>query len=282
MQKIHPLFILIILLWLFPEKLFSQKDKTGEIIILGVVHNENENRNAQIMLPILKEINPDIILSETDTLSGYFKSDYSIIKPPLWYQVFRKIGFAKQMLPEAEVLYLFRKKKKEVIIYPFDIAIEKRNNYVKKQNKFQKNLIQDLNKLNNEGLIPEAFHPQQKLLITYTQYLYEITQQGYVEINRTVVTDSIRDMMHLEYNYLPALLDTASMLKKYKTEYMESKDYWELRNKKMAENILFFMQKHPGKRILIITGLLHKYILIDLLKPAQKNNSFYLYDCCNR
>jgi hypothetical protein len=256
--------------------LFSQHAAEAEIIIFGVFHNENEHRNAQLLLPLIRHLNPDIILAETDTLSGYFTAGYQLRKPPLWYKLFLKAGFAKKMPPEDEVLYLLKKENKNLIFYPFDIAIKNRGKYVKHDKAFEKQFINDLNATYDTGGIPGIFAEQHKNLIHYSNYLFSFEHTGYEFMNRPVVTDSIRDLMEQEYAYLPALLDTATPLKKYKVPYMERKAYWEERNQKMAENILFFLQRHEGKRILVLTGLLHKYILTDLLKPKEEMHSFKL------
>jgi hypothetical protein len=57
------------------------------IYIIGVIHSENQFRNIDSLLKILKDIKPDLILSETDSLSGYFKSDYTLVEPPKWYKM---------------------------------------------------------------------------------------------------------------------------------------------------------------------------------------------------
>jgi hypothetical protein len=64
---------------------------------------------------------------------------------------------------------------------------------------------------------------------------------------------------------MPDLIDTIERLKPFRKKYIEDMNYWQHRNEVMAINISYFAGKHPGKRIVVITGLLHKYILLDLL-----------------
>jgi hypothetical protein len=283
-KKVKKNIILIhtfISICILPNLLFSQPIPPAEIIIFGVFHNENEYRNSQLLLPLIKQLNPDIILSETDTLSGYFTADYQLKKPPIWYKIFSKAGLAQKMPPEHEVLYLLKKENENMVFYPFDIAIQNRRKYVKTDKAFEKKYINDLNTTYDTGGIPEIFAEQHKNLIHYSNYLFSLGNTGYEFMNRPIITDSIRNLMALEYAYLPVLLDTIAALNKYKSTYMERKAYWEVRNQKMADNILSFVRMHPGKRIVVLTGLLHKYILTDLLKPKQQIHAFKLKEWMN-
>ena len=44
------------------------------------------------------------------------------------------------------------------------------------------------------------------------------------------------------------------------------RDQWNIRNKIMADNIVKADKEYTGKRLVVVTGATHRYILRDLLK----------------
>ncbi|WP_202967931.1 hypothetical protein [Chryseobacterium kwangjuense] len=47
--------------------------------------------------------------------------------------------------------------------------------------------------------------------------------------------------------------------------------FWDLRNQTMAKNIYKTAETHPGKKIVVLTGFLHRYYLLKELKRINKN-----------
>jgi len=58
-------------------------------------------------------------------------------------------------------------------------------------------------------------------------------------------------------------------LQPYSNWFNAAIDYWELRNKKMCQNIARALNDNNGKTIIILTGLMHKYYLTDFLKQKE-------------
>jgi uncharacterized iron-regulated protein len=62
------------------------------------------------------------------------------------------------------------------------------------------------------------------------------------------------------------------------TEYVEfaqiNKDYWDTRNKAMAQNILRQVRLNPNKKIVVLNGFYHRYFLIDELKKYEQKHEF--------
>lgn len=97
--------------------------QTPELYIVGLSHAASANRNADSLLEIARYINPDLILVETDTLSGYFRENYQLVAPPHWYRTAGKLKIAASMPPEMEFVYNYRNLDSQVLILPFDMAI---------------------------------------------------------------------------------------------------------------------------------------------------------------
>jgi hypothetical protein len=249
-----------------------------KIYIIGVVHSENKFRNTDSLLNILKDIKPDLILSEVDTLSGYFKSDYTLVQPPKWYKIARKLKLGRKMPPEMDLLYKYRELNSSVLIYPFDMPIENRKQYVKNI-KYKKNLwVTSLNLAFNKNELPDSIVSTHKNYIGFNTWFYDICQTGYFLMNRRVATDSIRQMMKLENEYYPKLFNSVQHLSEYKKWYTDDDAFWKLRNDVMAKNIIRFADTNNAKTVVVFTGLLHKYILTDLLNSYNTGQKYELVE----
>ena len=79
--------------------------------------------------------------------------------------------------------------------------------------------------------------------------------------------DSVIKIKHTVYYEI-----VPQILAKYKGYEMAASDFtflgeqWRRRNEIMAENIIKAAKQYPGKRLVVITGCEHRYILRDLLK----------------
>jgi len=254
----------------------SIANQKAKIYLIGVVHTENKYRNADSLYDILLHIKPDLILSETDTLSGYFKPDFTMVQPPKWYTTARKLNIGRKMPPEMEVLYTYKKNDTSVAILPFDIDIINRKKSVLENNANEIKWIDDLNKVDRLGKIPAALKRLHENVEQYSNYYIELLPKSYRDINRKAVSDSIRELMIRENEYFPKVIDAVPELKEYKNWYTEHSAYWQLRNKTMRDNILKMMEMKKAKKVVVLTGLLHKYYLTDLLTEVKDQFNFEL------
>jgi hypothetical protein len=262
-----------------PGQALKRLDSTrAKIYIIGVVHTENSFRNTDSLLTILKAIRPDLILSETDTLSGYFKSDYTLVEPPKWYKIARKLNAARKMPPEMDLLYRYKETDTAALVYPFDMPIPNRRKYVAVEREHEMKWVAALNQAAEKGLIPDSLSPFHQQFITYNNWFFEIGQSSYAVMNRTVTTDSIRGMVKIENDYFPRLLHSVQSLSAFKTWYAESNQFWVLRNETMSKNIIRFIEMTKPQKVVVLTGLLHKYYLTDLLNAGNKANQYELVE----
>ena len=258
-------FLLFILCIILGNYLKAQQKSYSALHIIGLFHNANKQRTTDSLLNKLQSIGPDIILSEMDTTSNMFRGDFTLRNPPWWYQLAVKLHLSKKMIPEHAVLYSYRQINKDIHIFPFDISIPKRRKYVRKNKKFEASLVKALNRANEKGEIPEQFHETFKTYVSLNNYLFNLSTYGYSFINRPEVTDSLRILMQVEYSFMPELIETIPRLMSFWERYEKEMKYWQHRNEVMVKNIRYFADKHPGKKMVVLTGLLHKYILLDLL-----------------
>ncbi|OCA77648.1 hypothetical protein BBH99_11505 [Chryseobacterium contaminans] len=58
----------------------------------------------------------------------------------------------------------------------------------------------------------------------------------------------------------------------YREGFKLMSGFWDLRNQTMAQNIYNTTVKHPHKKIVVLTGFLHRYYLIKELNRLNKGN----------
>lgn len=271
-------FFTTIHIFVIGQHLKNEDSTKTQIYIIGVTHTENQFRNSDSLLNILKQINPDLVLSEHDTLSGYFKSDYTLVQPPKWYKVARKLNIGRKMPPEMDLLYKYQELNKSVFIYPFDMAIVNRKKYVAIQKEKENQWVSALNYASSNGKIPDSILSYHKKYIGFNNWFFEISKLGYFSMNRQVVTDSIRQMMKFEKEYFPKLFEYVKPLAEYKELHTENTNDWLLRNETMTKNIVRFIEFTNAKKVVILTGLLHKYILTDLLNSYNTEGKYELVE----
>ena len=97
-------------------------------------------------------------------------------------------------------------------------------------------------------------------------------------MNRTVITDSIRQMMKLENEYFPRVIDSVQILSGYKQWNNQNTNDWFIRNDIMTKNIIKYIERFKPKKVVVFTGLLHKYILTDLLNYYNNQQNYKLVE----
>jgi hypothetical protein len=239
------------------------------IIIIGTYHPGNKNMTGDSLYTLIKKISPDAILTEAITYK---------MKIPFFVKIAISLGIAHHTIE-----YYAEKKISEngsyPTIYSYDINMN-RSQYVKETSKKNKRMWRDINKFINS---PKISVQQKNIFIKYISidnFLrnYYTTKDLYA-INRQNIIDSSEKRMEILYNDILPILKANTSVKKW-ADYLESeKKFWDYRNIKMAENIIAIIKSQvKNRRIIILSGFLHKYYLQKLLIPLQKENNFKLKD----
>jgi hypothetical protein len=250
----------------------SSDSSKPRIYVIGVVHTETKYRNADSLLIILKDIRPDLILSEMDTVSGYFRPDYSLVKPPGWYKAARKLRLARKMGPEFEVLYSYLKQDPTVRIHPYDIDIPNRKNYTREEHDW----IEALEKAYDQGELPAELDSTYKDYIKLFELYYHMNGLSYSQLNRRTLSDSMRNNLMMEERLSKKLVQEAAVLAPYRDWQTLHFMNWNHRNQVMADNIIRFIEKTGAKKVVVFTGLLHKYSLTDTLGSGDNRQRYTL------
>jgi pheromone shutdown protein TraB len=251
-------FILLIVMFCSFSS-YSHKLPKTEIIIIGTVHKATEAYSEDTLFHILERIHPDVILREH----------------PVSWSVDSFLEEAKKFeYPGLETVALLKyiEKAPSVLLRNYDIA--GRNKFYKEIDYFekQKKLFGDLKELDDSNKLDGLEEVLLERFYIFFRIIHAIAEENIRVINSTS-TDSV---LSLEEEYLMddilKVTEIVPELNKFSNYVTVSKNFWEKRNRKMAEHIIEYSKEFQGKRMVVITGFEHRYPLRKQLYESEETN----------
>lgn len=265
-QNFMKQILIIIFLFLVSNICLSQEAKT-EIYIIGNIHDSVPNYNPTILFQILNNIKPDIILHEVDSEG---MKDYET-----------NFGLGGNEI-KASNLYL--KKFPQTLRFPFDF--EGRNKYRKEKGMVPTDnlTVKLIDSLYNAKKLSIQQTNTYETFKNITNDLIKIAELSPENFNNSK-TDSIAEKR--QYYQYQKLLEITNERPEFSENYVTKPDgknisykdgfklmskFWDLRNQTMAKNIYDIVEKYPNKKIVVLTGFLHRYYLIKQLRELNSGN----------
>lgn len=239
--------------------------KLTQVIIIGTIHDKhykNPNYSPDVLKNIILSLKPDVILNELP-LSQVDPNGRPI-------EVLRKKNFENGPECWAIDTTAIQLGIKQI---PFDRP--DRQEYREKTNYFErdKRAKEMLRKWGNEITNKDSNSLEIKIVM---QINYAGQAVNFLDLNAGPEIINSEGYDSITMLKLSTLYDiTPFLLKKYPgyettaDDYLFEKQEWQERNKIMADNIIKAAKEYPGKRLVVITGSTHRYILRDLLKNAD-------------
>ncbi|MDQ0780162.1 hypothetical protein [Chryseobacterium sp. W4I1] len=262
MKNILNLFLLLLASFCFSQS------KT-EICIIGNIHDSVPNYHPKILFSILDKVKPDIILHEVDSKG---MKEYE-----------SGIGITENEI-KASNSYL--KKYPGTLRFPFDF--EGRNQYRKDRgmvptDNLTVKLIDSLYKA--KQLAPSEMKIYESFTNT-TKDLMKIAELSPENFNNTATDQLSEKRQNAQYSELLKIVEARPEFANrfvvkpngekisYRNGFKLMSGFWDLRNHTMAQNIYKIAEKYPGKKIVVLTGFLHRYYILKELKRI--NNGTYV------
>jgi len=242
-----------------PQK--QPQAKKTQVIIIGTLHKFHYN-NSKYPPEVLKEIilalKPDAILNELPL---------SLVDPngrPI-ESIRSKSGSCPDAWAADEAAMELGVRQ-----IPYDRPDRqdnfKKTNFFERREIASKSLTKWVEWLKKEN--PECFDLKITQLWDYAyetkDYLFE--NFGPEIINSDAYDSAVRMVYLFWFDVLPDVIKNYPSYKSLVDHYHFERDQWNTRNKIMADNIIKAVKEYPGKRLVVITGATHRYILRDLLK----------------
>ncbi|MCR9067049.1 MAG: DUF5694 domain-containing protein [Cytophagales bacterium] len=248
----------------FPEEIHAKTET--EVYLIGTRHTPKDHYNQDTVYRYLEKLQPDLILLELD--SGFFRGD----------RLKRKYTFVMRIYPflrkywnlEMLAATKYAKYHPKTALAPYDWEGRKEI-YREVRGKKRSEMFVALFNMKTDT-VKRIFL---ELAILYKHYRESTTIHHFNSIDNDKI-----DMRsaHLDYSLIPQMVLATDSLKEHHEFARKFQYYWPSRNEEMAENILRAIKLNPNKRIAILTGSRHRYLLQDLLKPKEETAKFKLLD----
>ena len=250
--------IFLLLFLLTTNFSFSQRQapKT-ELLIIGTIYNGNKHFNHKTLYNNIKKYNPDIILWEQ---SDVFEPVFGL----------RTASVLKIWKPGIEQLALqkYSRFNKNCKILPFDTAIASRKKYLQQMEKTGKAFFDRLNNSNMSAADSIVYADYANKRNNFYEFIVDTSLQ---RINKADIIEISGNLYHLEEKYILPLgkkyIADTFLLKQFEDELK----FWIARNNYMVKQIKNYATQYPGKRIIILTGLNHKYYLQEKLLEQKES-----------
>ncbi|MBC3539335.1 hypothetical protein ACFSC6_17495 [Rufibacter sediminis] len=227
-----------------------------KVWLIGTAHEENKYINPDSLLNIFHTIKPDLILLELE--DEHFTKDfqYNVEKYPLKYFLTTNENIASYKYQQQNGIQL----------RPFDLNgrhdFYKKENYLEQENK----LFREMLDLYKKDKFSDVCKADFEILLTVLQSNSELNFHSLREANTAAATKFLALKNKVSFDLMLSIVLRTNELKNWLRFAKLRKDYWDVRNKAMAENILRYVNEFKGKEIIVLVGNDHKYALLDLLK----------------
>ncbi|AZB08774.1 hypothetical protein EG344_07995 [Chryseobacterium sp. G0162] len=256
---------LVFFFFLMTTFYFSQ-NKT-EIYVIGNIHDSVPNYHPTILFDILNKIKPDIILHEVDSQG---MKEYETDKDLKGNEII------------ASNRYL--KKFPNTLRLPFDF--ENRNQYRRDKgmvptDNLSVKLIDSLYKAKKLSP-PEA--EEYEIFLNTTKELMKKAELSPENFNNTTTDKISEKRQNAQYSGLSKITENRKEFSErfvtkpdgekisYKSGFKLMSGFWDLRNQTMAQNIYTVSIRYPHKKIVVLTGFLHRYYLLKELNKLNNGN----------
>lgn len=242
----------------------AQTSTKTQLYIIGTVHESSAILNPDMLFEIVDKIRPDILLQEND--SEQIKDYAKEIRPTSNEQT-------------ATLRYLEKYPKTRNLPFEF----EGRNQYRKDRGMVPADhlTIQLIDSLYQVGKLSAANKAIYEKYKEANKALLDFSKTDIKTLNSIAFEALNRYRQTLQHHEIPKIANSEVIFaEKYITKPNSQKisyrdgyqlwcNFWDLRNNTMAINIIKHANKYSGKKIVVLTGVQHKYYLKELLDKYQ-------------
>ncbi len=259
------LYIFLSFLFVLPCVRAQSLASKPEILIIGTVHSGNKKITHNSLYNTLAKFQPDLILWEDEEdfkyVFGLFTAyRLKIARPPM----------------EQLALQKYKRYHKKVPMLGFDTTIKPRKTYIKNLITTYDNFHESLGlvKMNTIDSLQYA-----NFVRLQDDYFNQFMFSSLSFINQDSVYKKSLVIKQME-NHIASLADNYNIDSTILASYKLQNKFWIIRNDYMVNKIIEIVKNYAPKKIAVITGLSHKYYLMDKLKENH-NFSFSSFEFKN-
>ncbi|WP_456437145.1 hypothetical protein [Psychroserpens sp.] len=256
-----------------PKSKTSSKDNRTKVHIVGTMHFETDKIKRLDFYNLIDNISPSIILYESDsvTLKRILK------KRDYFFRVMRAFQNKKEI--EKPVTLTYIENNLNCVVLPYEWELRDKYHRKHKLRKRSKKMINAVIKLNSENLLTNEQSTIINRFLELNRELMKIEQDATIaDINNSTTDSILKQRQYYIYTKIPEIVTDRKELSKYLDFVAIYMNYWDIRNKAMAQNILKQIKLNPNKVIVVLNGFYHRYYLIDELKKYENEYEFTIKD----
>lgn len=231
----------------------------NRVWLIGTAHEEQQYVNADSLLRVLTSIKPDVILLELE--AKHFTKDFTFdtTKYPLKDYL---------VTNENRASYTYQQQH-GIQLRPFDIE-GRHEFYAKEQYRERENkLFAAMMTMYKSSKLSAACKTDFELLLLALSNYSTLTFVSLKESNSDVTTKFIALKSAVDLDLMISIVKRTKELAGWLAFAELRKAYWQKRNTVMCENIMRYSKEFAGKRIVVLIGNDHKYILQHMLQEHQ-------------
>jgi len=220
------------------------------VFIIGSPHRETSGTKMKDIYSAIEKCKPDIILVECD--SGMLGSSFR---------------FSPNLLSvyEFKIAQQYADEHAGVLLRPFDI--EGRNKFFQDSQYFERQLqfFNALNVLYQKDSLSFTDKKNYEKSLLWNHLADSLQETDLRFLNSDSTDFVIEKKMNAYYEKFGSLIGNTNGLQKYLSYFEMDSSFWIHRNQKMAEHISSYCRQFTGKRIVVLTGFYHRYMLKKFL-----------------
>jgi hypothetical protein len=231
----------------------------NRVWLIGTAHEEQQYVNADSLLTVLTSIKPDVILMELE--AKHFTKDFTFdtTKYPLKDYL---------VTNENRASYTYQRQR-GIQLRAFDIE-GRHEFYAKEQYRERENkLFAAIMTRYKSNKLSAACKTDFELLLLALSSYSTLSFTSLKESNSDVATKFIALKSAVDLDLMISIVKRTKELAGWLAFAELRKAYWQKRNTVMCENIVRYSREFAGKRIVVLVGNDHKYVLQHMLRENQ-------------
>ena len=230
------------------------------LTIIGTQHYPTENINSQSIYEQLNKIKPDVVLMEQDSSTMSDDGEFLINSNELEPTSVKRL-----------------EKDYNVIVKPFDY--KNRNKFYADNQIFTKenSFFHSMDSVYSNKLMDSLSYCVYRNMIEVNTILNTMGSNADLkELNSVTYQQVSKLRQDLNYNGFLGICYRVKYMQQWAKFWKQDGDFWTFRNNTMVDNILKYCDQYKGKKIVVLTGAMHKYFLFDAIEKKQKANHIIL------
>lgn len=247
------------------------------VVLVGTIHGRhatNKQYSAKDLRDVIKDVHPDLILIEAPRTTAW---EPALRAACLWPDAAWNADYPEGWACASAASDL------GVPLLPFDWS--ERDEFFRRERYFEREQDPKLGQAIDTWAANGTPSERRKTLVNMMRGSDEydafqtISSQGSAWEMNSASRDELERYRHaLSYGVVPDQMARVPELQHAASELHWFGEVWRRRNRAMADNILSDIAKYKARRIVVVTGATHRYILRDLLKTSPQVDLQEFYD----